>query len=98
MEGNVPLIESIISHVGNTLKLRFLDGSVGELNLLEAFGYEGEVKLEYRVLWGESGQPICEAESAYMNATFPKREWPLSPEQSEAAARWLKNPTPMRFP
>jgi len=31
MEDNVPLIESIISHAGNTLKLRFLDGSVGEL-------------------------------------------------------------------
>ncbi len=28
---DVPMIESIISRAGNTLKLRFLDGSVGEL-------------------------------------------------------------------
>ena len=31
MEGNVPLIESIISRASDILKLRFLDGSVGEI-------------------------------------------------------------------
>ena len=31
MENNVPLIESIVSRASDILKLRFLDGSVGEI-------------------------------------------------------------------
>ena len=35
MEGNVPLIESIVSRADDILKLRFLDGSVGEITAFD---------------------------------------------------------------
>ena len=35
MEGNVPLIESIVSRASDILKLRFQDGSVGEITAFD---------------------------------------------------------------
>lgn len=38
MENSIPLIESIVSRASDILKLRFLDGSVGEITAFdEAF-------------------------------------------------------------
>ena len=55
---NVPLIESIVSRAGNTLKLRFLDGSVGEIDMLEAFGFamESPKVIDDRIEWVAVGE------------------------------------------
>ena len=75
MEGNVPLIESIITRSGYGVKLRFTDGSIGAVNIKDLSSEPVTDVTKVVVVDGQLGIHTLTTEGYVVRQIFPIVVW-----------------------